>query len=43
MVRKTKKGWAVFSSKGKKLSRDYKTKKAATARLGEIEHFKRKK
>lgn len=41
MVKKTNKGWAVFSEEGKKLSKDYSSKKQAAERLREIEHFKR--
>jgi len=41
MIRKTKKGYGVFSSKGKKLGKDYKTKKEALKRLRQIEHFKK--
>jgi len=40
MIRKTKKGYGVFSSKGKKLGKDYKTKKEALKRLRQIEFFK---
>lgn len=36
-------GNVVYSHKGKKLSRRYKTRKAALKRLGQIEHFKRHK
>lgn len=44
MIKKTKKGWAVFSEKtGKKLSKDYSSKKGAQDRLREIEYFKHKK
>jgi len=41
MIRKTKGGYGVFSSKGKKLGKDYKTKKEALKRLRQIEFFKR--
>ena len=37
---KKKNCWTVYSSKGKKLSKCYKTKKEATKRLGQIEYFK---
>ena len=43
MIRKVRGGYAVFSEKGKKLSRVYKTRKEAAKRLGQIEHFKKKK
>jgi len=43
VVRKTGSGWAVFSKEGKKLSKEYKTKKEAKERLREIEYFKHKK
>jgi hypothetical protein len=42
MVKKTPKGWVVFSEKGKRLSRAYPTEEAANKRLGEIEYFKNK-
>jgi len=38
--RPDKKQWAVYSSKGKKLSRWYPSKKKATERLRQIEYFK---
>lgn len=37
------KGFEIFSRKGKKISRTYKTRKAAKKRLKQIEYFKRKK
>jgi hypothetical protein len=37
---KKKNCWTVYSSKGKKLSKCYKTKKEAVKRLGQIEYFK---
>lgn len=40
MVRKTDEGYVVVSKTGKKLSKPYKTKKAAEKRLREIEYFK---
>jgi hypothetical protein len=43
MVRKVKGGYVVKSSKGKKLSRVYKSKGEAVKRLGQIEYFKHKK
>lgn len=42
MIRKVKKGWVVYSKKGKKLGKTYKTKGAAQKRLGQIEHFKKR-
>jgi len=42
MVRKQNGGWVVVSEKGKRLSRVYNSRKAAQARLNEIEYFKRK-
>jgi len=41
VIRKTKRGYGVFSSKGKKLGKDYKTRKEALKRLRQIEHFKK--
>jgi len=38
--RKGKDQWAVYSKKGKKLSRWYDSKKRAESRLGQIEYFK---
>jgi hypothetical protein len=43
MIKKTKSGYVVYSEKGKKLSRVYKTKTEASKRLREIEYFKRRK
>ena len=43
MVRKVTGGHQVFSEKGKPLSRVYKTKCEAQARLRQIEYFKSKK
>lgn len=42
MVRKVKGGYVVYSSKGKKLSKVYKTKAEAVKRLRQIEYFKHK-
>ena len=42
MVRKVKGGYVVYSSKGKRLSRVYKSKVEATKRLRQIEYFKHK-
>jgi hypothetical protein len=42
LIRRTPKGWVVYSRTGKRLSRPYKTKAAAHTRLGQIEHFKKK-
>lgn len=42
MIRKTKGGYKVVSHKGKKLSKVYKSKKAAQKRLKQIEYFKHK-
>lgn len=43
MIRKTSEGYVVYSKKGKKLSKPYKSKAAAEKRLREIEFFKHKK
>ena len=43
MIKKTTKGYVVKSSKGRTLSKPYKTKAAASRRLREIEYFKHKK
>jgi hypothetical protein len=43
MIRKVKGGYVVKSHKGKKLSRVYKSKKAAARRLRQIEYFKHAK
>lgn len=40
MIRKTKSGYVVVSSKGKRLSKVLKTKKAAVKRLRQVEYFK---
>lgn len=42
MIRKTPKGYVVFGSFGKRLSKPYKSKKGAEKRLKQIEYFKRK-
>jgi len=42
MIRKTDSGYVVYSEKGKKLSRAYSPKTAASKRLREIEYFKQK-
>jgi hypothetical protein len=42
MVRKTNKGYAVYSHSGKKLSKDYSSKEGAVKRLKQIEYFKHK-
>lgn len=42
MIRKVKNGWAVYSEKGEKLSKVYKSKKQARKRLQQIEYFKHK-
>jgi len=43
MIRKTAQGYVVYSEKGKRLSRPYKTKAEAVRRLRQIEYFKHKK
>lgn len=44
MIKKTKEGYVVKSKSGdKKLSKPYKTKKAAVKRLQQIEYYKHKK
>ena len=43
MIRKTPSGYVVYSEKGKRLSKPYKTKAQAEKRLGQIEYFKHKK
>lgn len=43
MIRKVKGGWKVYSEKGKPLSKVYKKKSEAEARLKQIEYFKHKK
>jgi len=42
MIKKTKKGFIVYSEKGKKLSKPM-TKKKAEKRLKQIEYFKHKR
>jgi hypothetical protein len=43
MIRRTKSGWVVFSEKGKRLSKPYKSKAQAIKRLRQIEFFKKVK
>ena len=43
MIRKTSKGYVVYSESGKKLSKAYPTKQQANKRLTQIEYFKSKK
>ena len=43
MIKKTPQGYVIYSEKGKKISRPYKTKGEAAKRLGQIEHFKKEK
>ena len=43
MIRRTKGGYVVVSSKGKRLSRVYKSRAEANKRLKQIEYFKHKK
>lgn len=43
MIRKTPKGYVVYSEKGKRLSRPYKSRAQAERRLRQIEYFKHKK
>lgn len=43
MIKKTKDGWQVLSSKGKNLGGPYKTKKEAEQRLRQVERFKQPK
>lgn len=43
MIKKTPKGWVVYSESGKKLGGPYKTKAEATKRLRQVEYFKHKK
>ena len=43
MIRKTSSGYVVYSEKGKKLSKPYRTRKEAEKRLKQIEWFKHKK
>ncbi|HOM03521.1 MAG TPA: hypothetical protein PLH43_11965 [Acetivibrio sp.] len=42
MIKKTSKGYVVYSESGKRLSKPYKTKEAAQKRLRQIEYFKHK-
>jgi len=42
MVKKVLGGWVVYSEKGKRLSRVYKSRDEAVKRLVEIEYFKHK-
>jgi hypothetical protein len=42
MIKKTGKGYTVYSKAGKKLSKEYGSKAAAEKRLREIEYFKHK-
>jgi len=43
MIRKTKSGYKVLSSKGKNLGGPYKSLAAAKKRLRQVEFFKRRK
>ena len=43
MIVKTSKGYVVKSESGKNLSRTYKTKEQAQARLRQVEYYKNKK
>jgi hypothetical protein len=43
MIRKTKSGYKVLSSKGKNLGGPYKTREEAAKRLRQVEFFKRHK
>lgn len=43
MIVKTSKGYVVKSESGKNLSRPYKTKSQAQARLRQVEYYKSKK
>lgn len=43
MIKKTSKGYVVYSEKGKALSKPYKKKEEAQKRLKQIEYFKHKK
>jgi hypothetical protein len=40
MIRKTKAGYVIYSLKGKRLSKPYKTLRQALKRLEQIEYFK---
>ena len=42
MIRKTSQGYKVYSEKGKPLSKPYKTKAQAQARLRQVEYYKNK-
>ena len=42
MISKTSKGYKVYSESGKPLSKPYKTKAEAQARLRQIEYYKNK-
>lgn len=42
MIRKTKEGYKVLSTKGKNLGGPYKTKDEAQKRLRQVEFFKRR-
>ena len=43
MIKKTARGYVVYSLKGRKLSKPYKTRKEVEERLEQIEYFKHKK
>jgi hypothetical protein len=43
MIRKTSKGYVIYSETGKKISKVYKSKYAAKKRLKQIEYFKNRK
>ncbi|HUM42689.1 MAG TPA: hypothetical protein PKI14_07060 [Fervidobacterium sp.] len=43
MIRKTKKGYVVYSEDGKRLSKPYQIREQAIERLRQIEYFKHKK
>jgi hypothetical protein len=40
MIKKVEGGYVVVSHKGKRLSKKYKSRKAAEKRLKQVEHFK---
>lgn len=42
MIRKTPKGYVIYSEKGKRLSSPYSTREQAQKRLKQIEYFKHK-